>query len=132
MKQPESPGVVSEAASGREAGPVEGKRASVVESKRVGEDEDEEGDEPAAVEGAWGAVDRSLRQILQELRHQRGRGGEFSYLYVMAIVLQMVALVCLLGGLWMGAANGDLFLRWIFTGLLVQGATIAVLLFAKA
>jgi hypothetical protein len=103
----------------------------VVESKRVGEDGDEEGD-AAAAGGPWGAVDRSLRQILQELRHQRGRGGEFSYLYVMAIVLQMVALVCLLGGLWMGAANGDLFLRWIFTGLLVQGATIAVLLFAKA
>lgn len=72
----------------------------------------------------------TLRQILQELRNQR-TGGEFSYLRVVAIVLQMIAGLCLLGALWMGAYDGDVFWRWMSTGLLMQGATIAVLLFGR-
>ncbi|MCC6682771.1 MAG: HAD family hydrolase [Phycisphaeraceae bacterium] len=73
---------------------------------------------------------RLLRLILQELRAQRGSSdGEFNYLSITAIVLQLVAGVCLLGGLWMGAGDYDLFMRWMLSGLIVQGATIALLLF---
>lgn len=76
-------------------------------------------------------TDRTLRLILQELRSQRGLGEEFSYLYVVAIVLQMIAATCLLGALWMGAGDLDLFFRWMGAGLLLQGATIATLLFGR-
>lgn len=76
---------------------------------------------------------RLLRQILQELRTQRGTTSEnqFGYLNVTAMVLQTIAAVCLLGALWMGAGNNDLFQRWALAGLLAQGATVALLLFAR-
>ncbi len=77
------------------------------------------------------AIERTLRLILQELRQQRGEGGDFSYLTLCAIVMQLVAGVCLLGGLWMGASDDPLFLRWLLAGLLVQGATITLLLFGR-
>jgi len=74
---------------------------------------------------------KTLKQILQELRNQRVSGqGDFSYLTVIAIVMQMVVGVCLLGGLWMGAGDFELFMRWVLSGLIVQGATIVLLLFA--
>ena len=76
-------------------------------------------------------TDHLLRQILQELRHQRAIEMDFSYQNMMAIVLQMVAVVCLLGALWMGVANLELFVRWICVGLVMQLATIAMLLFRK-
>jgi D,D-heptose 1,7-bisphosphate phosphatase len=79
----------------------------------------------------WHAMDHTLRLVLQELRNQRGAHGDFSYLYVLAIVLQMIAAVCLLGGLWMGSGDDFYFLRWIATGLMLQLATIAALLFER-
>ncbi|HEX7010697.1 MAG TPA: HAD-IIIA family hydrolase [Phycisphaeraceae bacterium] len=83
-------------------------------------------DEPAEEQ-----IEQTLKLILQELRGQRGRGQEFSYLHVLAIVLQMIAGVCLLGALWMGATDANLFWRWLGAGVILQGATIAVLLFAQ-
>ena len=74
--------------------------------------------------------DRVLHQILQELRAQRG-AREFSGATVFALVLQMGAVICLLGGLWMGADDMDLFVRWLGTGLILQLATIALLLFTR-
>lgn len=76
-------------------------------------------------------TNRLLQQIVSELRRQRGIGTEFSWMTILAIVLQGIALLCLVGGLWMGAAQPDLFLKWILSGMIVQGATIAVLLFAR-
>lgn len=76
-------------------------------------------------------TNRLLQQIVSELRRQRGVGTEFSWMTILAIVLQGCALLCLVAGLWMGAAQPDLFMKWIFSGLIVQGATIAVLLFAR-
>ena len=76
-------------------------------------------------------MDQTLRLMLQELRAQRGTGEQFSYLYVVAIVLQMVAGVCLLGGLWMGASDDALLLRWFGAGIMMQLATIAALLFSR-
>ena len=76
-------------------------------------------------------IEQQLRQILQELRNQRATIHEFSPLKIFAIVLQMVAALCLFGGFWMGMSNPSLFWGWIATGLIVQGATIATLLFAR-
>ena len=78
-----------------------------------------------------GETTKVLKQILQELRAQRGEGEGFSSLTVVAIVLQMVAGLCLAGGLWMGGDDTGLFLRWLGAGLLVQLATLAMLLFAR-
>ena len=75
---------------------------------------------------------RTLRLILQELRHQRGtHHDQFSYPKMIAIVLQTLAGICLLGALWMGSGDSALFWRWMGAGLLVQGATIAALLFDR-
>lgn len=76
--------------------------------------------------------EKTLTLILQELRSQRGHGSDFSYLTVVAIVLQMLAAVCLLGGLWMGAHDAGLFFRWLGTALIAQLATIAMLLFSRS
>ena len=72
-----------------------------------------------------------LRQILQELRFQRGQHSDFSYLTVMAIVMQMIALICLLAAFWMGGSNQELFVRWLGTALLTQLAAIAMLMFQR-
>ena len=78
-----------------------------------------------------GSEARLLRSILQELRHQRGDAEGGSNLTVVAIVLQMIAVLCLIGGLLMGAQSDALFLRWLGAGLIVQLSTIAMLLFAR-
>ncbi|MEX0885174.1 MAG: HAD family hydrolase [Phycisphaeraceae bacterium] len=88
------------------------------------------GEEPGSA-AELEAVERTLHQILQELRHQRGVEKDLSYGFMLAIVLQTVAGLCLLGALWMGADDADLFWRWLGAGLIVQGATIASLLFAR-
>jgi D,D-heptose 1,7-bisphosphate phosphatase len=83
-------------------------------------------------EGSNPEVEQTLRQILQELRAQRGI-REFSYLYVIAIVLQMIAFLSLLGAFWLGNGEGQaaIFFKWLSAGILVQLATIATLLFAR-
>ena len=90
--------------------------------------------EPRPAPAASGGIEPSmgvLKQILQELRAQRGEQAGFSSLTVVAIVLQMVAALCLVGALWMGADNLGLFVRWICAGVLVQLAVIAMLLFSR-
>ena len=74
---------------------------------------------------------RLLRQVLRELRHQRLASAEFSTAGLIAAVLQVLAIVCLLGGLWMSGADGAVFMRWLGTAVMLQLATIAVLLFPK-
>lgn len=91
---------------------------------------DDEHRYPSAPRNTGGA-EQTLRLILQELRAQRGGEGEFSYLSILAIVLQLIVVVCLLGGLWMGASDQAVFIRWIGAGLLIQLATIAMLLFDR-
>ncbi len=76
-------------------------------------------------------AEQTLRQILQELRSRRKVGGEFTYAGVMAIVLQMVAGVCLLAGLLMGSGDDGLFLRWMACATLLQLATLAMLLLRR-
>jgi len=76
-------------------------------------------------------VDKTLRLILQELRSQRGGATEFSFLTIIAVALQLVAIICLLGGLFMGGADDGLFLRWISTGLFAQLIAIATLMVGR-
>ncbi len=76
-------------------------------------------------------TDQTLRQILQELRNRNADEAIFSYHQMIAIVLQMIAVVCLLGALWMGGENLELFIRWLCIAVFVQLATIAMLLFRK-
>lgn len=76
-------------------------------------------------------TNRLLQQVVSELRRQRGVGTEFSWMTILAIVLQGIAALCLVAGLWMGAAQPDLLFKWMFSGMIVQGATIAMLLMAR-
>ncbi len=73
-----------------------------------------------------------LRLILQELRGQRGGGDHASAATIVAMVFQAIAGVCLLGGLWMGAGDDGLFMRWLGAAVIVQLAVIALLLFARS
>ena len=77
------------------------------------------------------AADVTLREILQELRNQRTMGGEFSYMMILAIVLQVAAIVCLLAALMLGRDNLTAFSQWMSIALLVQLATVAMLLFDR-
>ncbi|MEM6554085.1 MAG: hypothetical protein AAF750_18360, partial [Planctomycetota bacterium] len=80
-----------------------------------------------------------LRAILAELRAQRRAGGglagggrrEFDGVTVFALVLQMVAVVCLLGGLLMGAGEVALFVKWLGVGLMAQLASIGLVLYSR-
>lgn len=73
----------------------------------------------------------SMQLILQELRHQRGASDDFPMTRLLAIVLQIIVVVCLLGGLWLGRDSIDAFHRWIGAGILIQLATIAILLLGR-
>ncbi|MEM1444643.1 MAG: HAD-IIIA family hydrolase [Planctomycetota bacterium] len=68
------------------------------------------------------------RSILQELRGQRGMTGDAGPATIFAVVLQCLAGIALLAGLWLGVDNDGLFLRWLGVALIVQLAVIALLL----
>jgi len=73
----------------------------------------------------------TLRQILQELRGQRHVHSDFSYMRMVAVVMQIVAGFLLVAGLLLGAEDAVVFFRWIATAILVQLATLAILLFTR-
>ncbi|MBX2851770.1 MAG: HAD-IIIA family hydrolase [Phycisphaeraceae bacterium] len=75
--------------------------------------------------------DKTLRMILHELRAQRGKDQEFTFLAIVAVALQLVAVVCLLGGLFMGGDNDGIFLRWLGAGVMAQLTAIATLLYGR-
>jgi len=75
--------------------------------------------------------DKTLRLILHELRAQRGGTQEFSFLTIIAVALQLVAIICLLGGLFMGGESDGVFFRWLGAGLMAQLTAIAVLLYGR-
>ena len=75
--------------------------------------------------------EKTLRLILQELRSQRGMDADFSYLKIMAIVLQTVAGACLLGALWLGSGDDQMFLRLGGAAILAQLAVVTTLLWDR-
>ncbi|MEM9345680.1 MAG: HAD-IIIA family hydrolase [Planctomycetota bacterium] len=75
--------------------------------------------------------DKTLRLILHELRAQRGSDQEVSFITIIAIALQLVAIVCLLGGLFMGGENDSVFLRWLGVSIMAQLTAIATLLYGR-
>lgn len=76
-------------------------------------------------------TEKSLRLILHELRAQRGKDQEFSFITIIAVALQLVAIICLLGGLFMGGENDGLFLRWLGVAVMAQLTAIATLLYGR-
>lgn len=72
-----------------------------------------------------------LRMMLQELRAQRGASQDFSFLTIVAVALQLVAVICLLGGLFMGSGDDGLFFRWLGAGLIAQLMAISTLLYGR-
>lgn len=89
---------------------------------------------PAALPPPAGESPRdsdTLRQILQELRHQRPGQADFSYIKAFAAVLQMIAIICFLGAMFMGREEIGAFERWVFSAILMQLATIATLMFSR-
>ena len=108
----------------------------VLDAAVVEEEDVEVEAEPAEVRSGTGEpssppAEQTLRQILQELRHQRDEQGEFSLLHVVAILVQVIAGLCLVAALWMGSADVTLFDRWLSLAVLAQLVTIALLLFRR-
>ncbi|MEX0777117.1 MAG: HAD-IIIA family hydrolase [Phycisphaeraceae bacterium] len=77
------------------------------------------------------SAEHTLRQILQELRNHRQISHEFSYMGVVAIVLQMIAVICFLGALWIGQSSDPTFFRWLGTALFLELSTLVLLLFIR-
>ena len=74
-------------------------------------------------------AEQTLRQILQELRIQRAAAhGDLSQVGILAVMLQTIAAICLLAGLWLGAGDLHAFVRWIGAGIIIQLGTITLLL----
>ncbi|MBI1338179.1 MAG: HAD-IIIA family hydrolase [Phycisphaera sp.] len=75
----------------------------------------------------------TLRLILQELRNHRAHasGSDFSTSALVAVVLEMIAVMCVVAGLTVASNSDGAFVRWLGVGVFVQLATIAVLLFRR-
>lgn len=84
-----------------------------------------------AQESADPETEKTLRLILHELRAQRGQDQEFSFLTIIAVALQLVAIICVLGGLFMGGGDDGVFLRWLGVGLVAQLTAIATLQYGR-
>lgn len=84
-----------------------------------------------AGEAEEAGADKTLRLILHELRAHRAVPQEFSFLTIIAVAFQLIAIVCLLGGLFMGGDNDGVFLRWLGAGIMVQLIAITTLLYGR-
>ena len=113
----------------RQDEPVGGANGQV--SSEVGDDVAGLGDSPSVSGHGDVSLETVVRQILQELRSQRQVDGDFSYVHVVAIILQMIAVTCLLGALWLGSGDLEAFVRWIMAAMVLQIATVAALLFRR-
>ena len=77
-----------------------------------------------------GRIEEHSKQILDEVRlyARLGQGG--SGLTLIAVVLQLVAMCCLLGGLFLGGTVEG-YIAWFGSGIMIQLSVIGVLLFGK-
>lgn len=80
-----------------------------------------------------GGATRMLRLIHQELKNQHSHKSEFSWLRTFAVMLQMIAIVCMFTSLWLGAGGNsfDTFMYMMGVAIFTQLATIAMLMFDR-
>ncbi len=78
-----------------------------------------------------GRSDQLLRQILQELKDQAAASRDFSTIQMMALVLQMIALTCVVGAFLMGDEEMFTFTRWIGLAIMLQLGVVTALLFDR-
>ncbi len=99
---------------------------------------------PAPAATQTHADQQLMRQLLHELRQQRTTPQtptaapppvmpprDWTPLSIMGMTLLMIAALCLVGGLIMGANDPESFLRWIAVGIMVQLGAIALLLLRR-
>lgn len=79
----------------------------------------------------YNAAESLLRQILQEMRLQRSAHHDFSYLRMFAVVLQMVAFVCMVGMFWLGGSDPLANFRWFALAVTLQLLTLALFQFDR-
>lgn len=108
-------------------------RPPTPETQTPAADADADAPEPMRFEG--GAT-RLLRLIHQELKNQYANTGEFSWLRMFAVMLQMIAIVCMFTSLWLGAGSSDrsgfeTFMYMMGVAMFTQLATIAMLMFDR-
>jgi D,D-heptose 1,7-bisphosphate phosphatase len=70
---------------------------------------------------------RAVQELMEELRADRLHRSEFTSLRLLAVVVQLLVLLCVLLGL-LEVRNTEVFLKWMSGALLVQLAVIALLL----
>jgi len=112
-----------------EEAPAEPSAAEPLAQEPVREPPRVEAEQPESDVSAPGGT--LLRQILHELRTQRGAGDEFSHTRMLAVILQLIAAVCFIGAFWVSGEEPGPFVRWIASAIMLQLATIAALLFGK-
>ncbi|QQE11608.1 HAD-IIIA family hydrolase [Planctomycetota bacterium] len=71
--------------------------------------------------------ERTLKLILKEIRQLKGI-DEMSVFKVFVVILQMAAILCYVGGLWLGKADFQIFVKSITAGIMIQLGTIAMLM----
>jgi D-glycero-D-manno-heptose 1,7-bisphosphate phosphatase len=76
-------------------------------------------------------LESSVRQILQELRAGREVVQEMTFTTVLGLVFQGLAVVCLVGALFLGSGSPDAFQRWVLVGLMLQLGSIAAILIRR-
>ena len=88
---------------------------------------DEDADDP--LDGA--SNKQLLRQIVNELRIGRADATDFSAMAVTAIVVQLLAGLCLLTALLLGHGDQSLFFKLIGAGIMLQLATVVMLMLRR-
>lgn len=70
---------------------------------------------------------RALQELLEELRTDRLQRAEFTALRLLAVVVQLLVLLCVLQGL-LEVRNTEVFLKWMSGAILIQLAVMTLLI----
>ena len=88
-------------------------------------------DDNAKRPSAPSTLDATLKQILQELRNQRDGGIEFSFVRIIAIIVQLLAVFAVIVAMILGADDMATLIAWLCGAIFLQLGTIALLLFDR-
>ncbi|MCX5659044.1 MAG: HAD family hydrolase [Planctomycetota bacterium] len=128
-----------------EVGDAVGEAAEEAVMVSRGPEEDADADAPPAhprpgparpiesgdLDALGGSADRTLREILQEMRNQRDLRDEFSAMRLMTVIVQLLAVVAFLVAIMMGWSNPEVFFRAMTIALFLQLATLSLLLLER-